>query len=72
MKCPKCGIDNNIVADSRSRGGVQRRIRVCRECGHRFTTTEYYQEVYKVKERGSPAWSERCKNTEFSWDKKEV
>ena len=44
MKCPKCGIDNDKVLDSRAvrEGAAIRRRRECLGCGLRFTT---YEEV---------------------------
>ena len=42
MKCPKCGVDEDKVLDSRSArdGAAIRRRRECGRCGHRFTTYE--------------------------------
>ena len=43
MKCPKCGMDNSKIIDSRisSDGGSRRRRRhECLTCTHRFTTVE--------------------------------
>lgn len=42
MKCPKCGVDDDKVLDSRSarEGAAIRRRRECAACGHRFTTYE--------------------------------
>ena len=42
MKCPKCGVDEDRVLDSRSArdGAAIRRRRECAKCGHRFTTYE--------------------------------
>lgn len=44
MKCPKCGIDDDKVLDSREvrEGAAIRRRRECNKCGYRFTT---YEEV---------------------------
>ena len=44
MKCPKCGVDDDKVLDSRTarEGAAIRRRRECAACGHRFTT---YEEV---------------------------
>jgi len=42
MQCPKCGLSENDVIDSRKDGfdGIRRR-RECKGCGNRFTTHEY-------------------------------
>ncbi len=42
MKCPKCGVDNDKVIDSRAGrdGGTVRRRRECLSCGYRFSTLE--------------------------------
>lgn len=42
MKCPRCGVDNDRVVDSRAvrDGGAVRRRRECLACGERFTTYE--------------------------------
>ena len=40
LKCPKCGIIDTIVVDSRDYGEYIRRRRKCRKCGHRQTTFE--------------------------------
>ena len=42
MRCPKCGVDNDKVIDSRAGrdGGTVRRRRECLACGYRFTTLE--------------------------------
>ncbi len=56
MKCPKCGIDDDKVLDSRSArdGAAIRRRRECAKCGHRFTTYEEIDrdEVLVVKKDG--------------------
>jgi transcriptional repressor NrdR len=46
MKCPKCGLINDKVVDSREirEGEVIRRRRVCLSCQYRFTT---YEEVLR-------------------------
>ena len=69
MKCPKCGVDNNKVVDSRSRQRTQYRRRMCQNCGEKFSTTEYYVHVFNVEEKGCPAWIEKIKGKEFSWGK---
>lgn len=56
MKCPKCGVNNDKVIDSRSikdDSGVRRR-RECLSCGYRFTTTEGVvpEELKVVKRNG--------------------
>ena len=45
MKCPKCGVDDDKVLDSRSArdGAAIRRRRECVECGRRFSTREYVE-----------------------------
>ena len=57
MKCPKCGIDDDKVLDSRSarEGAAIRRRRECLKCAHRFTTYEEIDrdEVLVVKRDGS-------------------
>ena len=57
MKCPKCGIDDDKVLDSRSarEGAAIRRRRECLKCGYRFTTYEEIDrdEVLVVKRDGS-------------------
>lgn len=42
MRCPKCGVQDDKVIDSRAsrEGSVIRRRRECVGCGHRFTTYE--------------------------------
>lgn len=42
MICPKCGIDNDKVIDTRpsDEGRAIRRRRVCLECGYRYSTVE--------------------------------
>lgn len=42
MRCPRCGVDDDRVADSRPTpaGDAIRRRRECRSCHHRFTTFE--------------------------------
>ena len=45
MKCPRCGIDDDKVIDSRParEGQAVRRRRECLDCGERFTTFEYVE-----------------------------
>ncbi len=47
MRCPKCGFQEDKVADTRTvrNGEVIRRRRICLSCTHRFTT---YEEVVKA------------------------
>lgn len=56
MRCPKCGVDDDRVLDSRSArdGAAIRRRRECVKCGHRFTTYEEVDrdEVLVVKKDG--------------------
>lgn len=40
MKCPQCGKDGFIVADSRPSRYGTRRKRVCHGCGYRMRTIE--------------------------------
>ena len=65
MKCPKCGIDDDKVLDSRSArdGAAIRRRRECAACGHRFTTYEEVDrdEVQVVKSDGSRQPFDRSK-----------
>lgn len=65
MKCPKCGIDDDKVLDSRSArdGAAIRRRRECQKCGHRFTTYEETDrdEVLVVKHDGRREQFERAK-----------
>lgn len=45
MKCPKCGVDNNRVKDSRNtKLGNTWRARKCLNCGSIFETMERYKE----------------------------
>ena len=39
MTCPQCGGETFIINSRKTCDNVRRR-RVCRECGHRFSTTE--------------------------------
>ena len=48
MKCPKCDCSDTQVKDSRNQIGMRRRRRHCKECGHKFTTTEIVG-IYKGK-----------------------
>ena len=56
MRCPKCGLDNDRVVDSRSVNdcaGVRRR-RECLNCNHRFSTFEGVipEEIRVIKRTG--------------------
>ena len=57
MKCPKCGVDDDKVLDSRTvrEGAAIRRRRECAGCGYRFTTHEEIDrdEVTVVKRDGT-------------------
>lgn len=65
MKCPKCGIDDDKVLDSRSArdGAAIRRRRECAKCGHRYTTYEEIDrdEVQVIKHDGTRQTFERQK-----------
>ena len=65
MKCPKCGVDEDRVLDSRSarEGAAIRRRRECMKCGHRFTTYEEIDrdEVLVVKKDGRRETFDRSK-----------
>ena len=56
MKCPKCGVDDDKVLDSRAarESAAIRRRRECMKCGYRFTTYEEIDrdEVLIVKRDG--------------------
>ncbi len=41
IACPACGCRDWRVASTRRDEGIIRRYRVCRNCGHHKTTTEY-------------------------------
>lgn len=40
LTCPKCKNSKNEVVETRSAPGGIRRRRVCRQCGHKFSTFE--------------------------------
>ena len=65
MKCPKCGVDDDRVLDSRAArdGAAIRRRRECAQCGYRFTTYEEIDrdEVQVVKRDGTRQTFERQK-----------
>ena len=48
LKCPKCGIIDTVVIDSRDYGEYIRRRRKCRKCGHKQTT---YEQRLKMKKK---------------------
>jgi transcriptional repressor NrdR len=54
MKCPFCGSLENRVIDSRlSKDNTAiRRRRECLQCGRRFTTYEYVEEIQVIKKDG--------------------
>lgn len=47
MRCPYCGENRDKVVDSRTskEGAATRRRRECLDCGHRFTTYEYVEQI---------------------------
>ena len=65
MKCPKCGVDDDRVLDSRAarEGAAIRRRRECASCGHRFTTYEEVDrdELVVIKRDGTRQTFERAK-----------
>ena len=65
MKCPKCGVDDDRVLDSRSArdGAAIRRRREGAGCGHRFTTYEEVDrdELLVIKRDGTRQTFERAK-----------
>ena len=65
MKCPKCGVDDDRVLDSRSarEGAAIRRRRECASCGHRFTMYEEVDrdELLVIKRDGTRQTFERAK-----------
>ncbi len=65
MKCPKCGVDDDRVLDSRSArdGAAIRRRRECAGCGYRFTTYEEVDrdELVVIKRDGTRQTFERAK-----------
>lgn len=65
MRCPRCGVDDDKVLDSRSarEGAAIRRRRECTKCGHRFTTYEEIDrdEVLVIKRDGTRQTFERYK-----------
>lgn len=67
MKCPRCGVEDGKVVDSRSvrEGRAVRRRRECLSCGERFTTYEALetQPVLVVKRSGERVGYQRSKVT---------
>ncbi|MCQ2378301.1 MAG: ATP cone domain-containing protein [Victivallaceae bacterium] len=65
MRCPKCGVNNDKVIDSRGisdDSGVRRR-RECLNCSYRFTTVEEIvpEELHVVKRSGEREEYDRSK-----------
>ena len=55
MPCPRCDGQNSRVYDSRTIDGGIRRRRECLECGFRWITREYAEEIYAdVRRKGEP------------------
>ena len=56
MRCPKCGVDDDKVIDSRAGrdGGTVRRRRECLSCGYRFSTLESVvpEDIKVIKRNG--------------------
>lgn len=68
MKCPKCGLDNNMVIDTRERKDFHRRVRQCIECGHKFYTREVVVDTgYTVEEKPAPKWINAKPKSEVDW-----
>ncbi len=65
MNCPRCGVDDDKVIDSRSArdGQAVRRRRECVACGERFTTYEYVEAktLHLVKRDGRRVAYDRSK-----------
>ena len=65
MKCPKCGVDDDRVLDSRAArdGAAIRRRRECAGCGYRFTTYEEVDrdELVVIERDGTRQTFERAK-----------
>ncbi len=53
MKCPFCDSENTKVVDKRLNQGINKRRRMCEDCGKRFSTYERIEaeEIIKVKKR---------------------
>lgn len=65
MRCPKCGLQDDKVIDSRAsrEGATIRRRRECTGCGHRFTTYE------EVEHQGLMVLKRDGRHEEFSKEK---
>jgi transcriptional repressor NrdR len=65
MRCPKCGLQDDKVIDSRAsrEGATIRRRRECIACGHRFTTYE------EIERSGLVVLKRDDRREEFSKDK---
>lgn len=65
MRCPKCGLQDDKVIDSRAsrEGATIRRRRECSGCGHRFTTYE------EVEHQGLMVLKRDGRHEEFSKEK---
>lgn len=65
MRCPKCGLDDDKVLDSRAarEGAAIRRRRECLKCGHRYTTYEEINrdELQVIKRDGTRQTFDRLK-----------
>lgn len=65
MKCPRCGIEDDKVVDSRAvrEGRAVRRRRECSACGERFTTYESLETrpVVVIKRSGERVTYDRSK-----------
>jgi transcriptional regulator NrdR family protein len=38
--CPNCSSTKSLVSELKSKPGLNRRYRTCKDCGHRFVTHE--------------------------------
>jgi transcriptional repressor NrdR len=65
MRCPRCGVDDDKVVDSRAADDASaiRRRRQCLACGFRFTTYERFEEapIVVVKRSGGREPFDRSK-----------
>jgi len=56
LACPACASQNVSVVETRGNGpGSLRRRRVCDSCGHRWSTIEISEAVFKSLARGDGA-----------------
>lgn len=72
MKCPECGVDNNIVIDTRELKDYHKRVRQCINCGYKFVTREEYVDTgLHVRPKGSPKWldNQARRTQEIDWKK---